>query len=63
MQSKKMDSSLITLREALQDPYLFARAFGKIRLRSYQTEVIRAVARSVLLRQGLTFVVMFPRQS
>lgn len=63
MQSKKMDSSLVTLREALQDPYLFARAFGKIRLRSYQTEVIRAVARSVLLRQGLTFVVMFPRQS
>lgn len=63
MQSEKKDPSLITLREALQDPCLFARAFGKIRLRSYQAEVIRAVARSVLYRQGLTFVVLFPRQS
>jgi len=63
MQSKKSDPTLITLREALQDPCLFVRAFGKIRLRSYQSEVIRAVARSVLYRQGLTFVVMFPRQS
>lgn len=63
MDERKTDPPQITLRETLQDPFLFARAFGKIRLRSYQREVIRAVARSVLYRQGLTFVVMFPRQS
>ncbi len=63
MHSNHNDPSLITLREALQDPCLFARAFAKIRLRSYQAEVIRAIARSVLYRQGLTFVVLFPRQS
>jgi len=63
MNSNKNDALVITLRAALQDPLLYARAFGKIRLRSYQSAVIRAIARSVLYRQGLTFVVMFPRQS
>ncbi len=58
-----MSQSEISLREALQDPLLFARAFGNIRLRAYQAQVMRAVVDSVLYKRGLSMVVMFPRQS
>ncbi len=58
-----MNQSEISLREALRDPLLFARAFGKIRLRAYQAEVMRAVVDSVLYKRGLSIVVVFPRQS
>jgi hypothetical protein len=57
----------------LSDPALVERLYGDvsrfawstsdIRLRSYQCEAARAVARSVLGKQGLSLVVMFPRQS
>ena len=41
----------------------FALETGGMKLRSYQTPVALAVCRSILQRQGLSFVVMFPRQS
>jgi hypothetical protein len=44
------------------DPLEFAAA-GGLTLRRYQQEVARAIVDSVLNRRGLTFAVMFPRQS
>lgn len=41
----------------------FAELGGGLRLREYQAAVARAVTRSVVRGEGLTFVVMFPRQS
>ncbi len=52
-----------TAKKLLRDPGLFVRAASRTRLRNYQREVFDAVINSVLLRKGLTFVVMFPRQS
>jgi hypothetical protein len=48
---------------ALLDPCLFTRVNGSIRLRSYQRQVITSIADSVFKGLGLSFVVMFPRQS
>lgn len=42
--------------------YFAAAAYG-LRLRSYQLGVARAVCDSVVNKKGLTFVVIFPRQS
>ncbi|RPJ38175.1 MAG: hypothetical protein EHM21_17220, partial [Chloroflexi bacterium] len=44
------------------DPVAFAAA-GGLKLRLYQQDVARAIVDSVLQRRGLSFVVMFPRQS
>lgn len=41
----------------------FSHVFGNIRLRSYQLEAAQAILDSVMGRKGLSFVVMFPRQS
>ncbi|HHX08243.1 MAG TPA: hypothetical protein GX730_02245, partial [Chloroflexi bacterium] len=41
----------------------FSRVFGRIRLRHYQLEVAQAIVESVFRQQGLSIVVMFPRQS
>ena len=41
----------------------FSRYISGIRLRSYQLQVARAVVDSVTQRRGLSFVVVFPRQS
>lgn len=41
----------------------FTRVFGGIRLRTYQQAAANAIVRSVLENQGLSIVVMFPRQS
>jgi hypothetical protein len=51
------------IRKALEDPLIFIEYYGKIRLRSYQAEVVQEVSRSVILKRGLSFVVLFPRQS
>lgn len=51
------------LRQALEDPGAFARLSVGMHLRSYQQEVAEAVIDSVLHQRGLSFVVMFPRQS
>ena len=44
------------------DPLEFAQS-GKVVLRSYQRDVLNAIARAVRAEQGGTFAVMFPRQS
>ena len=41
----------------------FSRVFGRVRLRNYQIEAADAILDSVLGKKGLSFVVMFPRQS
>lgn len=50
------------LRQTLSDVCAFARLSG-VRLRPYQAQVARAIVDAVLHDRGLSFVVMFPRQS
>ncbi len=56
-----------TLEQALSllllDVARFSQFCGGLRLRSYQAPVARAVIQSVLQGRGLSFVVLFPRQS
>jgi hypothetical protein len=47
----------------LGDICLFSQGASDIRLRSYQREAARAIVRSVILGQGLSLVILFPRQS
>lgn len=59
-----MHTSLLeTLKHILRDIALFTHKGAGIRLREYQVQVARAVVDSVLKGKGLTFVVIFPRQS
>ncbi len=51
------------LRQLAFDVLLFSKDAGEFPLRSYQEEVARAIVDSVFHRKGLSFVVMFPRQS
>lgn len=51
------------LRHLLGDVRAFAEHGGGLRLRSYQQQVATAIVASVLRQKGLTFVVIFPRQS
>jgi hypothetical protein len=46
-----------------RDPVKFVERANGLRLRGYQEDVIRAVVDSVLHKRGLSFVIMFPRQS
>jgi hypothetical protein len=55
--------TLHTLKALLRDPVQFTETTGGIKLRDYQRGPMQAILRSVLGRQGLSFVVMFPRQS
>ena len=58
------DERLVGLyRRSMADPVDFCYVNSRIRLRKYQKEVIGPIIKSVLERQGLSFVVMFPRQS
>ncbi len=50
-------------KDALRDVVRFSRHLSFITLRAYQAEVARAIVDSVTNKLGLTFVVMFPRQS
>jgi hypothetical protein len=50
-------------KRLLGDVALFAEYASGIRLRSYQLDVAESIVRSVIANQGLTFVVLFPRQS
>ncbi len=54
---------LATVRILLQDVIKFAALASGLRLRAYQVQVARAVINSVQQHLGLTFVVIFPRQS
>jgi hypothetical protein len=47
----------------LQEVILFSGAGGGTLLRSYQRQVAQAIVDSVLKGKGLSFVVVFPRQS
>ena len=60
MGGSKIVNEIIRL---LKSVMLFVEVGSGLKLRSYQKEVCEAVAESVLQRKGLTFVVMFPRQS
>ena len=50
-------------KEVLTDMVLFAEHASGLKLRRYQEEVARSIVNSVVQRKGLTFVVIFPRQS
>jgi hypothetical protein len=50
-------------RFLLQDVLLFIEIASMLKLREYQKAVAASIADSVRRRRGLTFVVMFPRQS
>ena len=50
-------------KHLLHSPALFARYASRTRLRRYQSGVCEAVFDSILHNRGLSFVVMFPRQS
>jgi hypothetical protein len=51
------------LRPFHEDPVVFAEFLSRLKLRSYQQQVARAISTSVLEHKGLSFVVLFPRQS
>jgi hypothetical protein len=51
------------IRSILKDVTTFAERGTGLKLRKYQEEVALAIARSISQSQGLTFVVIFPRQS
>ena len=50
------------LRHLRQIEY-FSQVFGSVKLRRYQLEAATTIVESVLRQQGLSIVVMFPRQS
>lgn len=52
-----------TVGNMLRDPVLFIEYCSRLSLRSYQVEVARAAAESVIYKRGLSLVVLFPRQS
>ncbi len=52
-----------TLKAILKDVALFCRYASGLKLRSYQEQVAYAIVDSVIHQRGLSFVVMFPRQS
>ncbi len=47
----------------LNAPALFSSFAGGLELRDYQRPVIEAIAKSIMTNAGMTFVVIFPRQS
>ena len=51
------------LKALMRDETKFITVASGLKLRKYQVEVARTVARSVKERLGLSIVVMFPRQS
>lgn len=58
-----MEHFIPLYKKLLRNPMDFVEAGSKLRLRKYQRGVIEAVFDSVLHGRGLSFVVMFPRQS
>ena len=52
-----------SIKQLLRNPEGFTGQAGGLALRTYQIDVAQAIVRSVLQQLGLTFVVMFPRQS
>jgi hypothetical protein len=59
-----MNEGLIQVyKEILRNVYRFCEEASGIRLRSYQKEAAEAIVDSAIRGKGLSFVVMFPRQS
>jgi hypothetical protein len=59
-----MDEGLIQVcKEILRDVTRFSAEASAIHLRSYQLQVAQAIVDSVINEKGLSFVVIFPRQS
>jgi len=59
-----MTQSLINaIKETLHDPCDFAENASGLRLRGYQRQVAEAIVQSAFAQRGLSFVVLFPRQS
>ncbi len=58
-----LEQRIDVYRRLMSDVVLFSKAASRLRLRRYQEAVARAVVGSVLKGEGLSFVVMFPRQS
>jgi len=59
-----MDKKLIQAYEdLLRDAALFSAVGSRIRLRSYQIQVANAIIDSAIKDKGLSFVIIFPRQS
>lgn len=59
-----MPNDLVSvIKRLLKDPLLFAEHGSGIRLRKYQQQVARSIIESITQGHGLSFVVMFPRQS
>jgi hypothetical protein len=59
-----MDEGLIQVcKEILRDVTRFCTQSSRIRLRSYQVQVAQAIIDSVINEKGLSFVIIFPRQS
>ena len=52
-----------TVQLMLADPVKFIEQLSRLTLRSYQVEVARTIVDSVILKRGLSLVVLFPRQS
>jgi hypothetical protein len=52
-----------TIKRLLKDVVLFSEHASRVKLRKYQEAVAIAVVESVRFQRGLSFVVMFPRQS
>ncbi|HEX7394240.1 MAG TPA: hypothetical protein VF313_04870, partial [Anaerolineaceae bacterium] len=52
-----------TIKRLLKDVVLFSEHASRVKLRKYQEAVAIAVVDSVRFQRGLSFVVMFPRQS
>ena len=52
-----------TCQELLQNPVAFSAQAGKVKLRNYQSPAISAIVNSIRNNKGLSFVVIFSRQS
>lgn len=63
MKAELSKAALRQLKEAATDIKYFAKWFIGITLRPYQLEAAQAIVRSVFARDGMTFVIIFSRQS
>lgn len=58
-----MDKLTQTVSAIIQNPVRFSAQAGRVPLRAYQIPPIQAITESVRNKKGMTFVVIFPRQS
>ena len=61
--TEEYEELLSGTKKLLKKPELFSRYANGTKLRKYQAGVCEAICDSVVTNKGLTFVVMFPRQS